>query len=723
MFRWMAVLVLVAVGTFFGLKYGAEYAGINIADIGMSPTAPATDAPAVTPKPKERATPREETQPGVVVSTTAAPTVARINPIIGSDARILIINKQEVPSERDGPLLVIGTDVAPGETVPEDRRVTATIGFLIIPAKEGEVVPKDQQYLSAKGDVWRRWREGDPLEPGRVAIYKMQKTYKRLDVGDEVQAGQTVALVDPFLALNDSAIKIAAVRAAASELQASIKTKEETERRVKGMEESNRRAPGSVSKDDLEGMKLNARRYFEEEVSKGAALIKSQEELNGAQGILSRHEIRAAISGKIKVLYKNRGDAVKNLEPVMQIQDPKQVRADFLVDIQDAQRIKPGTPVIVEPTQPVPPKLVLDGHLGEVTCVAVSRGPKTVIVSGSEDLTLRGWDPVGGQQLWKMAHKSAVRSVACTGPKAKRNLALIGYADGSARLLNLDDLKAGPRELAGRHTAAVHCVAFSPDGSICATGSDDRSIALWDTATGERLHNLSQAHRAPVTSLQFTPGNQLVSAGGDKRLIVWTVEANKPPVRLTEFDRRSGDVPQLGVSPDGQRLLFDQSKEIRLLSPAGQVEGLIANPSGAGNFATMALFDPDGLTVLTNGAGEGRLQLWRTPTPEALRASELRQYIWSSDPATCGAFSPDASFCVTGTKNHHVLVWPMPERKRDASGKAQLIETPIKAAISFVEKFIDSANRQVRVFADLDNKDGRFVPGGTATMVVLPEGK
>jgi WD40 repeat protein len=642
------------------------------------------------------------------------------SPIVIPDARMMPLDRQEVPSERDGQLLVIGTEPAQGEIVPADRKVTATIGYFLVWDNDDK--------------KWHPWTEGKPLTAKLLRLHREKKEYKRLEIGDEVRAGQTVALVDPILALGEVDIKIAALDAAESDARASKKTKEEAERRVSAMEESMRRVPGSVSKDDYEGARLTAKRYTEEEIAKGCAVTKTQQELIQAQTILTKHEIHATISGTIKLIYKNRGDAVKTLEPVLEVLSRERLRVEGMMNEEDRDRVRQKQTVLVEPTQPIHPKLVFEGHIGEVTCVAVSHGREPVILSGGEDHFLYAWHAATGHQLWKMKHTNAIRSVACTGPKSKRNLALVGCADGSALLFDLDKFEAvtkGAKEqpepipLKGKHRGAVHCVAFSPDGTICATGGEDRKISLWDARDGEQqgklLYELPSVHRASVTSLQFTPLKQLVSAGRDNQLIVWSVEEGKPPVQVTSFDHRSGDVAQLGVSPDGKQVLFDQRNEIRLLSiESHQPEGVLRNPSGAANFSTMALFDPDGLTVLTNGGAEGRLQLWRTPTRASASAAELRQLVWPRGTATSAAFSPDSSLCVTGTADGHVLVWPMPERKREG-GKAELVETPIKARIKDVEKFIDAANRQVRVWVELENPDGRLVPGGTATMVVLPD--
>jgi WD40 repeat protein len=722
--RTVLTVVVLALGTFALVTYYVKPFQDD-ADLHTASTGGGGLTESGTPVVRTPAT--DEQTPGAFVWNQRSDGPA--NPedlIVVPNARMQPVDRQEVPSERDGQLLVIGTEVGNGEVVPDDRHFVVNVGYMQV----------------WDGTAWRRWREGDQVLPRLVRLERVRKDYKRLEVGDQVKANQTVALVDPVLALGELQIKIAALEAAESEARASKKTKEEAERRVSAMESSMQRVPGSVSKDDYEGARLTAERYRQEEIAKNSAITKTQQELIQANTILTKHEIHATISGDIKVIYKNRGDAVKNLEPVLQIQNRERLRVDGLVDVQDTVRIKPGqTEVIVEPTQPIRPKLQLEGHLGSVTCVAVSRGADPTILSGGEDWTLRGWNATTGAQLWSLGHRSAVRSVACTGTGSKRSLAADGCTDGSVRLIDLDRLdefakgkikeQPEPTLVKGRHHGAVHCVAFSPDGTVCASGGEDRKIMLWNTETGEQLYELPPCHRASVTSLQFTPRHQLVSAGRDNLLVVWSVEAGKPPFQVTQFDRRGGDVAQLGASPDGKQVLFDQAfeqgNEIRLLSvDTHQPEGVFRNASGAANFTTMALFDPDGLTVLTNGGGEGRegrLQLWRTPTRATARAAELRQLVWTLGPATSGGFSPDGAICVTGMQDGHVLVWSMPERTRDATGRAALVETPIRSRIKKVEEYLDSSNRQMRVWVELENKDNRLVPGGTATMVILPDSK
>jgi WD40 repeat protein len=385
-----------------------------------------------------------------------------------------------------------------------------------------------------------------------------------------------------------------------------------------------------------------------------------------------------------------------------------------------------ATEVVVDASRPEPPIAVLRGHQLDVTCIAVSGGKPPFIASGSEDTTVRLWGPAKGggyTERYRLPHGAVVRAVACTGSYAVaegRNLLLTGTADGRATLFDLDRPTDKGRNLHDEsrdraHANAVTCVAFSPNGKVCATGGEDRSICLWDTASGRRLHREPAAHTATLTWLQFASDDKLVSVGRDKRLLVWTVEGGALKGRPGEHDRRSGEVAQLGVSPDGERVMFDEGRELRVHSLDGTlIEGAIQNGPGAVNFSNFALFAPDGKTVLTNGSAPGRLQLWRAPSRKA-RAAEMRQFVWSSALVTCAAFSPhrEYPYAVTGTQDHNVLVWKLPETDEP--------DNLLLAQLTYVEAFLDSSLKRVPIHAELINP-GWVIPGTNATMVVPPVG-
>ena len=62
------------------------------------------------------------------------------------------------------------------------------------------------------------------------------------------------------------------------------------------------------------------------------------------------------------------------------------------------------------------------------------------------------------------------------------------------------------------HSGTVYSVAFSPDGKRLATGSGDRTVKLWDAATGQELLTL-KGHSDNVYSVAFSPDGKRLATG------------------------------------------------------------------------------------------------------------------------------------------------------------------------------------------------------------------
>merc|ERR1740121_925162 len=69
----------------------------------------------------------------------------------------------------------------------------------------------------------------------------------------------------------------------------------------------------------------------------------------------------------------------------------------------------------------------------------------------------------------------------------------------------------------------VMSVAFSPDGSVLASGSGDSSIILWNATDGTKLRTM-QGHSEYIASLVFSPdGTKLASGADEEEVKVWDV--------------------------------------------------------------------------------------------------------------------------------------------------------------------------------------------------------
>src|SRR3954454_283762 len=72
------------------------------------------------------------------------------------------------------------------------------------------------------------------------------------------------------------------------------------------------------------------------------------------------------------------------------------------------------------------------------------------------------------------------------------------------------------------HTDWVNAVAFSPDGTLLASGSGDRTVRLWEAGTGRPHGPPLTRHTRDVTTVPFSPdGTLLASGSGDRTVRLW----------------------------------------------------------------------------------------------------------------------------------------------------------------------------------------------------------
>ncbi|KAG9510310.1 F-box/WD repeat-containing protein 7, partial [Fragariocoptes setiger] len=151
----------------------------------------------------------------------------------------------------------------------------------------------------------------------------------------------------------------------------------------------------------------------------------------------------------------------------------------------------------------------LEGHSGGVWSSQLS--PDDIVISGSTDRTIKVWNAITGQLLSTLCgHSSTVRCMSLN-----KNRVVSGSRDHTLRLWDIDE-GVCIRIFVG-HNDAVRCVEYN--GELIVSGAYDHLVKVWEATSGCCLHSLA-SHENRIYSLQFD--GQIIASGSlDTSICIW----------------------------------------------------------------------------------------------------------------------------------------------------------------------------------------------------------
>lgn len=164
-------------------------------------------------------------------------------------------------------------------------------------------------------------------------------------------------------------------------------------------------------------------------------------------------------------------------------------------------------------------------------------------------------------------------------------------------------------------------VAFSPEGRHLAVALDDpvSVVQLWDLASQERVAVLS-GHELGVYCLTFNDsGTQIASGGNDGTVRLWDTATWQELAVMKPGTKVYG----LAFTPDGTRLAGGcVDGAIRLWDPRTSQE--VTELRGHEAYVHQVAFSPDG-TRLASASGDGTVRVWDTIQPQERAMSRRRE--------------------------------------------------------------------------------------------------
>uniref|UniRef100_A0AAY3ZTJ9 WD repeat-containing protein 38 n=2 Tax=Denticeps clupeoides TaxID=299321 RepID=A0AAY3ZTJ9_9TELE len=275
-------------------------------------------------------------------------------------------------------------------------------------------------------------------------------------------------------------------------------------------------------------------------------------------------------------------------------------------------------------------------HQAEVNCCALSRDCRSVLTC-SDDGRLYLWDAGSAELLAELSGHAGPVKTCAVSPCG--HLCASGSLDATVRIW---DAAAAPvtclRVLTG-HKKSVETVSFSPDSRWLVSGSWDQSAVVWEVQTGQAFREL-RGHTGAIQSSAFAEDSQYVATGAwDYMVKVWNLLVEDEVVTL---EGHSGNIASVCFSVVGMLASGSWDSSVRVWLPEkGVCLFVLTGPTRA--WVRSLAFSRDGL-VLASAAEGDLIRIWDMSDGKCINCLQGHK-----DTAYGCIFSPSGALLTSGS--------------------------------------------------------------------------